>query len=230
MANDKFITDAPQAVNELLEDIISKNHTHLDDSEFLVIMKHGGWKSKGKTKFSGVSVLNEAIRMSMDKDAILYLNADMWNQMTDPQKRYVIDHALCTLDVKMDKHDDVLEAPDGRPLLKTLPPDIEAFFAVITRHGAVSEDVKRLAFAIKEVNVEQLTIEMAAEEQAKQEEAQKEPREGIKGMINPDGTININDPNQAKLPLEGEAAAAAEIIATTQDGVKVPVSDDDLPY
>jgi len=229
MANDKFITDAPSAVNELLENIISKNHSHLADNEFLVIMKHGGWKSKGKTKFSGVSVLNDAIRMSMDKDAILYLNADMWNQMTEPQKRYVIDHALCTLDVKTDKHDDVLEAPDGRPLLKTLPPDIEAFFSVITRHGAVSGDVKRLALAIKEVNVEQITLELAAEEQAKQE-AQQEPREGIKGMINPDGTIDINDPNQAKLPIEGEEAAAAEIIATTQDGVKVPVSDDDLPF
>ncbi|KAA8750043.1 putative metallopeptidase [Paenibacillus sp. UASWS1643] len=227
MANDKFITDAPAGVNELLQDIISKNHTHLDDSEFLVIMKHGGWKSKGKTKFSGVAVLNEAIRMSMDKDAILYLNADMWNQMTDPQKRYVIDHALCTLDVKMDKHDDVLEAPDGRPLLKTLPPDIEAFFAVITRHGAVSEDVKRLAFAIKEVNVEQLTIEMAAEEQAKQE---KEHQEQQGPKTDAEGNILITDPNQAKIPIEGEEATAAAIIATTQEGVKVPVSDDDLPF
>lgn len=222
MANDKFITDAPKEVKELLKDIISKNHSHLEDNEFLVIMKHGGWKSKGKPKFSGVSVLNEAIRMSLDKDVILYLNADMWNKMTDPQKRYVIDHALCTLDVKSDKHDDVLEAPDGRPLLKTLPPDIEAFFSVITRHGAVSEDVKRLAMAIKEVNVEQLTLDTAAVEENKEE--QQGPK------TDAEGNILITDPNQAKIPIEGEDTAAAEIIATTQDGEKVPVSDDDLPF
>ncbi|MEO2212172.1 putative metallopeptidase [Paenibacillus amylolyticus] len=229
MANDKFHTEATVETNELLKDMIQKHHPHLRDNEFLIMMKHGGWKSKGKTKFSGMSVLNEAIRMITENDAILYLNADMWNQMAEPQKRYVLDNALFGLDVKKDKNKDVLEADDGRPLLKTLPPDIEAFYAVISRHGAVSEDVKRLALAIKEVNVEQITLELAASDQEKQE-TQQEPREGIKGMINPDGTIDINDPNQAKLPLESEEVAAAAIIATTQEGVKVPVSDDDLPF
>lgn len=161
MATDKFVSRASEETFELLEDMIEKHHPHLSRNEFLIMMKHGGWKSKGKTKFSGVTVLNEAVRMEMAKDLILYLNADMWNKMSDPQKRYVLDHALFGLDVKKDKNKDVLEADDGRPLLKTLPPDIEAFFAVITRHGAVSEDVKRLAFAIKEVNVEQLTLETA---------------------------------------------------------------------
>ncbi|WP_433581543.1 putative metallopeptidase [Paenibacillus amylolyticus] len=227
MANDKFFTEATLETNELLKDMIQKHHPHLRDNEFLIMMKHGGWKSKGKTKFSGMSVLNEAIRMITENDAILYLNADMWNQMAEPQKRYVLDNALFGLDVKKDKNKDVLEADDGRPLLKTLPPDIEAFYAVISRHGAVSEDVKRLALAIKEVNVEQLTIEMAAEEQAKQEKEQQE-QQGPK--TDADGNILITDPNQAKIPLESEEATAAAIIATTQDGVKVPVSDDDLPF
>ena len=227
MANDKFHTEATVETNELLKEMIQKHHPHLRDNEFLIMMKHGGWKSKGKTKFSGMSVLNEAIRMITENDAILYLNADMWNQMAEPQKRYVLDNALFGLDVKKDKNKDVLEADDGRPLLKTLPPDIEAFYAVISRHGAVSEDVKRLALAIKEVNVEQLTIEMAAEEQAKQEKEQQE-QQGPK--TDAEGNILITDPNQAKIPIEGEEAAAAEIIATTQEGVKVPVSDDDLPF
>ncbi|OPG98374.1 hypothetical protein B2I21_08465 [Chryseobacterium mucoviscidosis] len=224
MANDKFHTEATVETNELLKDMIQKHHPHLRDNDFLVMMKHGGWKSKGKTKFSGVSVLNEAIRMITENDAILYLNADMWNQMAEPQKRYVLDNALFSLDVKKDKNKDVLEADDGRPLLKTLPPDIEAFYAVISRHGAVSEDVKRLALAIKEVNVEQITLELAAADEEKQEGEQQGPK------TDEEGNILITDPNQAKIPLDGEEAAAAEIIATTQDGVKVPVSDDDLPF
>lgn len=222
MANDKFTTEAPEETNELLKDMIHKHHPHLRDNEFVIMMKHGGWKSKGKTKFSGISVLNEAVRMVSDTDAILFLNADMWNKMTEPQKRYVLDHALFGLDVKKDKHDDVLEADDGRPLLKTLPPDIEAFFAVITRHGAVSEDVKRLAVAIKEVNVEQLTIEDAAKQA---EEQQQEPREGVRGKINPDGTVDVeDDPNQVTLE---EAAAAVEVDG--EEGPPMP-NDDDLPF
>ncbi|MGW8823420.1 putative metallopeptidase [Paenibacillus lautus] len=222
MANDKFITRASEETIELLEDMIEKHHPHLARSEFLIMMKHGGWKSKGKPKFSGITINNEAVRMEMDKDLILYLNADMWNKMTEPQKRYVLDHALFGLDVKKDKHEDVLEADDGRPLLKTLPPDIEAFFAVITRHGAVSEDVKRLAVAIKEVNVEQLTIEDAAKQS---EEQQQEPREGVRGKINPDGTVDVeDDPNQVTLE---EAAAAVE--GDGQEGPPMP-NDDDLPF
>ncbi|MEN1985213.1 putative metallopeptidase [Paenibacillus hubeiensis] len=223
MANDKFHTEATSETNALLKDMIQKHHPHLRDNEFLIMMKHGGWKSKGKTKFSGVSVLNEAIRMVMEYDAILYLNADMWNQMADPQKRYVLDHALFGLDVKKDKNKDVIEADDGRPLLKTLPPDIEAFYAVITRHGAVSEDVKRLALAIKEVNVEQLTLETADVNEEEEQGGQQGPK------TDAEGNILISDPNQAKIPLD-EQDAAASIIATTQDGKKVPVSDDDLPF
>lgn len=223
MAKDKFHTEATSETNALLKDMIQKHHPHLRDNEFLIMMKHGGWKSKGKTKFSGVSVLNEAIRMVMEYDAILYLNADMWNQMADPQKRYVLDHALFGLDVKKDKNKDVIEADDGRPLLKTLPPDIEAFYAVITRHGAVSEDVKRLALAIKEVNVEQITLETADVSEEQEQDGQQGPK------TDAEGNILISDPNQAKIPLD-EQDAAASIIATTQDGEKVPVSDDDLPF
>lgn len=60
------------------------------------------------------------------------------------------------------------------------------------------------------------------------QEQQKQHREGVKGKINPDGTVDL-DPNQAEMPLD-EQKAADEIIVTTQEGTKVPVSDDDLPF
>lgn len=59
-------------------------------------------------------------------------------------------------------------------------------------------------------------------------EQQAEYREGVKGKINSDGTVDV-DPNQAELPLD-EKKAADDIIATTQDGEKVTISNDDLPY
>ncbi|CAI6024831.1 hypothetical protein PAECIP112173_00400 [Paenibacillus sp. JJ-100] len=61
------------------------------------------------------------------------------------------------------------------------------------------------------------------------QEQQKQYREGVKGNINQDGTVEV-DPNQAEMPLD-EKGAADEIIASTQDGeTKPPVSDDDLPF
>lgn len=52
-------------------------------------------------------------------------------------------------------------------------------------------------------------------------EAQEEYREGIRGKINPDGTVEVEDKNQVTID---EVAAAAE-----DDGPPMP-SDDDLPY
>jgi len=48
-----------------------------------------------------------------------------------------------------------------------------------------------------------------------------EPREGVRGKINPDGTVDVEDKNQVTID---EVAAAAE-----EDGPPMP-GDDDLPF
>lgn len=199
---EKFHTEAVEETYELLNDMVDKHHGDFESTEFLILMKHGGWKSKGKTVFGKFKVLGDDLRSTWDKDAILYLNADMWKKMTEPQQRYVLDHALFGLDIKCDKHGNTLEATDGRPLLKTLPPDIEAFVEVIKRHGTTTEDVKRLAVAIKEVNPDQLTIEDAVAGADKSD--RQEPRDGVSVKINPDGTVEVEDKNQMSIEDLGE--------------------------
>jgi len=156
----KFHSEAPEEVYELLEDVVSKLHSNLDCSEPLILFKHNGWKSKGKTMFAKIKILGEDLRTTMDKDYILYLNKEYWDKMSDPQKHYILDHQLSTIDVTSDKHGDAKTATDGRPKLKSLPYDIEAYAAVIKRHGPIMEDVKRLALSLKETN--QMTIEEVA--------------------------------------------------------------------
>lgn len=50
-----------------------------------------------------------------------------------------------------------------------------------------------------------------------------EPREGVRGTINPDGTVDVHDPNQMTLE---QAAAAAE---QEEDGPPM-LGDDELPF
>ncbi|MGM0882534.1 MAG: putative metallopeptidase [Bacillota bacterium] len=218
---EKFHSEGTASEYNMLSNMISAHHKDFKDTEILILMKHGGWKSKGKTVFAKFKVLGDDLRSTWDKDAILYLNADMWNRTSEPQKKYILDHALFSLDLKQDKHGSVLEAMDGRPLLKSIPPDIEAYVEVIRRHGTITEDVKRLARALTETN--QLTFEEVAA--ATEEEAPPAPpREGIRGTVNPDGTVNVYDKNQ--LTLE-EAAAAAEKENDPMHGVgnDSPVAD-----
>lgn len=49
-----------------------------------------------------------------------------------------------------------------------------------------------------------------------------EPREGVRGKIHPDGTVEMQvDPNQVTLD---------EAAATSEDGPPMPDNDDDLPF
>ena len=191
----KFHSEAPEEVYDLLESVVSKLHEALGDSEPHILFKHNGWKSKGKVVFAKIKILGDDLRFTMGKDFILYLNADFWNNMSDPQRRYILDHQLSTIDVTTDKHGDPKTAKDGRPKLKSLPYDIEAYAAVIKRNGAIMEDVKRLASSLKETN--QLTIEEVA---ASSEGAPQAPP--------PSGEASEDeDKNQLKLNDDGKVVA-----------------------
>ncbi|MDF9844165.1 MULTISPECIES: putative metallopeptidase [unclassified Paenibacillus] len=198
---DKFHSQGAEETYELLADMIDKHHPDLRQTEVLVLMKHGGWKSKGKPVFGKFKVLGDDLRTTWMKDAILYLNADMWGILSEPQRRYVLDHALYGLDVKVDKDGETKLAEDDRPLLKTVSPDIEAFVEVIKRHGTTTQEVKRLAAAIKEVNPDQVTIEDVIGAGGKQQggEDPKPPGNGLTVKRNPDGSVDVDDPNQTKL-------------------------------
>ncbi|OMD26136.1 hypothetical protein BJP48_23355 [Paenibacillus odorifer] len=221
---EKFHTEAIEETYEMLADMIQKHHHYFGDTEVLILMKHGGWKSKGKTVFGKFKVLGDDLRSTWEKDAILYLNAEMWNKMSEPQQRYVLDHALFTLDLKADKDGNTLEAADGRPLLKTVPPDIEAFVEVIKRHGPTTEDVKRLGLAIKEVNMDQLTIEDVIAKQQGGDQP-KQPGNGVKVTRNQDGTVDVEE-DENQLTLDQITDAKEE----DTDGPKIPENDDDLPF
>ncbi|SFA90764.1 hypothetical protein SAMN05216312_102167 [Cohnella sp. OV330] len=211
----KFHSEAPEAVYKFLEDVVGNLHDNLDGSEPLILFKHNGWKSKGKELFAKIKILGEDLRTAMGKDYILFLNKDLWEKMSEPQRRYVLDHQLSTIDITTDKHGDAKTANDGRAKLKSLPFDIEAYAPVIKRHGAIMEDVKRLALSLKETN--QLTIEEAAA--AVEADKPEEPREGIRGTIAQDGTVDVqrtdepepeDDKNQVKLEEAMQAADTGE--------------------
>lgn len=227
---EKFHREGIKETYDLLEDMIQKHHHYFEDTNFLILMKHGGWKSKGKVLFGKIKVLGDDLRSTWDKDAILYLNAEMWGKMSEPQQRYVLDHALFALDTKADKDGNTLEATDGRPLLKTVPPDIEAFVEVIKRHGTTTQDVKRLALAIKEVNPDQMTIEDVVGGKQQGGEQPKPPGNGVQVKRHPDGTVDVEDENQLTIEEIAAAEAAAAEQVEGENGPPMPESDDDLPF
>ncbi|MEK3718939.1 putative metallopeptidase [Paenibacillus sp. FSL R7-0333] len=228
---DKFHSQGAEETYNLLADMIEKHHADLQETEVLILMKHGGWKSKGKPVFGKFKVLGDDLRSTWKKDVILYLNADMWGILSEPQRRYVLDHALYGLDVKVDKDGETKLADDDRPLLKTVSPDIEAFVEVIKRHGTTTQDVKRLAAAIKEVNPDQVTIEDVIGAGGKPQGGAdpKPPGNGLQVKKNPDGTVDVEEEDENQLTIEEIAAAeaAAAVQQAGEGGPIIPEGDPD---
>ncbi|OBZ15142.1 putative metallopeptidase [Bacillus sp. FJAT-26390] len=195
---EKFHSEAEPAVYALLNSVMEKHHKHFRDSEFLILFKHGGWMSRGRTAFARFKVLADDMRRTLDKDAVLYINCDVWRKMTEPQQRYFLDEAFLGLDFKTNAKGDTLEHPgDGRVLLKLVPPDLEAFVEAIKRHGPIAEDVKRLLKGLKDLG--QMTIEDV------KEEPPAPPHEGVMVTIGEGGVVEHVEDDKNQLTLE-EAA------------------------
>ncbi|MGO4181817.1 putative metallopeptidase [Paenibacillus sp. TAF43_2] len=211
---EKFHTEAESTVYDLLQEVVEKHHDHFEEPRFLILFKHGGWASKGRTVFAKFKVLADDLRRTLKKEAILYLNCDVWRKMSEPQKRYFLDEALYGLDFKTNAQGDTLMHADGYPLLKSVPPDVEAYIDVIRRHGAIAEDVKRLMKGLQDVS--QMSIEDV------KEEPPAPPHDGLKVVVGANGVVEtVEDKNQ--LTLE-EAAAAAEAANDPMNAIK---TDDD---
>ncbi|WP_135553305.1 putative metallopeptidase [Paenibacillus cymbidii] len=245
---DKFHTEADRFVYERLGNVIADHHKDLSKTEFLILMKHGGWRSKGKTVFAKMKVLGDDFRRTLKKDVVLYLNADMWGILTAQQKNYVLDHQLYTLDTATDRHGSVKRAMDGRPMLTTVPHDFEGFREVVRRHGIVMDDIKNLMNTM--VQAKQITIEEAAAAAVEQSHEQSAPpaelddpnqttldqalKDAGNGGLDMDAEIanagNVADIGQArsarKSKKDKEAAAAPESSQPDATGT----DDDDLPF
>lgn len=196
----KFHSEADDSTHEFLSTVINKYHKRLNRNRFLILFKHGGWMSKGRDIFGKPKVLADDLRRLLKKDAILYLNNDYWDIFSPAQKEYVVDQALYMLDVKRDNDGIVKEAADGRPLLGTVPPDIEGFADVIRRHGVIMEDVKRLAKALTETN----QLSLSFEDNPREDEKEREP------SGDPDSDPDAEYDERRQVTLEQAAAAAKD--------------------
>ncbi|PAD73962.1 hypothetical protein [Paenibacillus campinasensis] len=86
--------------------------------------------------------------------------------------------------------------------------------------GGTSEESSSAFYSRSGTDVT-LSISKASQSVEEFREHQKKYREGLKGKINLDGTVEVDDPNQLTL----DQVAAAE-----QDGPPMPDDDDDLPF
>lgn len=103
------------------------------------------WKYEIKEDQDGIielgkmQICNEANRKLHNVDAILYLNHETWQDLTDHQREALLFHEVHHLAISLDKHGDVKRTDDDRICYRNRAHPIEEFPAVTKRYGAYKD-------------------------------------------------------------------------------------------
>jgi hypothetical protein len=130
---------------EIGRDLIPKHHGHLIGARVDFIFRSKPAKSKGQEllgKARKVSGLNAYLAGGNESDGseeffVIELSAQHWKELTESQKRALVDHELehCVAD----------EDDNGNWKLGIAPHDVEEFASVLKRHGLWRSDLRSFA-------------------------------------------------------------------------------------
>lgn len=122
---------APDEVVELVEEIRDLWHEHLEFTNIGILMRAEAPRSKGMVTMGAVKRAPEELRVyGKHIDVILWLAGDVWETLTEEQRRALVDHELCHL--RRSNSGDII----------IVGHDFEEFNAVIRRHGLWWQDAE----------------------------------------------------------------------------------------
>lgn len=125
------------------------------------VLKHQGYPAAAVVKITPLEK-----RALGQPDAVIVIDAASWAELSDPQRRAVIDHELHHLVVVTDEHGRLKEDSCGRPRLRIRLHDlvVGGFEAIIRRHG--KHALETLHIAQVNERLHQATFDFAAESPA----------------------------------------------------------------
>lgn len=148
----KTYENAPDTVNEQIDDLMNKYHKPLIEAgvtvHALFAISTGGAaavSAGGYPALACVRIVNLKDRTKGMKDAEITIDAEKFDEMTEPEQLALLDHELHHLmtvasDTAPFKRDAV-----GRPVLAMRKHDVQIgwFEAIALRHGAAAPEVKQ---------------------------------------------------------------------------------------
>ena len=145
-------------VETIAKDIIAtvEEHAHLAQAVILYVFRDKASRNRGRAvlgRARKVAGLNKFLIHDEDDLPlfVLEISKDTWEDLTEEQRRALVDHELCHLVVDTDD--------DGTLVARTRGHDLEEFIGVVDRHGLWKADVVAMGTAAA-AKVEQLTLEL----------------------------------------------------------------------
>jgi|SRR6185312_11554431 len=121
-------------VRRLVKDIRAKNYEKFKKAKIVILMRLGKWDKWGTMQ----RVSKKMRQAGVDGDYILTLNGDAWPEMSDKQRKALVDHELYHMARKKTKYGVQFKLRDH---------DVEEFTEIVKRYGAWRPSLQ----ALKEV-------------------------------------------------------------------------------
>ena len=144
----------------LLSDLVTQHHEEIRDARIAL-----AWALSWKPDVDGRVVLGKCKKASeLDRelaafDFIILLNRKFWQdfEVTDHQRRALLDHELCHAAVSYDKDGEPVVDERGRKVYRTRKHDIEEFTAIVSRYGCYKRDLEQFAASLRRREIPEFT-------------------------------------------------------------------------
>ena len=152
-----LIADAPntpgRAMYTMLRDLVREYRDDLKDAR-IALAYCTSWKPDvdGRLTLGKCKKASDLDRELMAYDFVILLNRWFWNdpEVTDQQRRALLDHECMHMAVKYDDSGEPVEDERGRLVYRTRRHDVEEFADTVTRHGVYRRDLEQFAHALRQ--------------------------------------------------------------------------------
>jgi hypothetical protein len=169
----------------LLRELVTAHHPHLEDARIAL-----AWNSSWKRNVDGRLTLGKCRRASdLDRelaefDFVIVLLRSFYEDadVTDLQRRALLDHELCHADVKLGPDGDPAVDERGRTVYRIRKHDLEEFSAIAERYGTWKRDIESFAIALRRGRESRPLLEAAAGDMDLLAALQGDPEGGIQAI------------------------------------------------
>jgi hypothetical protein len=136
-----------EAVASIAGGLIPNYHPELATARFLFAFANKGWSKGGRDVDGKVRKVSGLLEWALEKDFVMEVALDKWNDMTDHQRTALVDHLLERCMGEEDEN-------SGEMKWSIREPDVQEFTTILERHGAWHSGLNGLVSVAQRIQVD----------------------------------------------------------------------------
>lgn len=147
---------AAESVEAIAQQAIPMFHPHLATARISYIFMDKAGMKNGRPVLGKVRKVTGILEFMLEKDFILEVPLDQWNELSDTQRQALVDHLLERCYGEENEE-------NGEMKWSTREPDVQEFSTILRRHGAWNDDLAGFVSVAKTVNVDEMVADAVNE-------------------------------------------------------------------